>query len=36
MTTFTKIQPGETPLIDVGVNKRLAKIDNNIYGGFLE
>ncbi|KFY50827.1 hypothetical protein V496_09139 [Pseudogymnoascus sp. VKM F-4515 (FW-2607)] len=36
MATFTKIPDGETPCIDVDPSRRVAKIDKNIYGGFLE
>ncbi|KAL2071425.1 hypothetical protein VTL71DRAFT_12660 [Oculimacula yallundae] len=36
MTTFTRISEGETPSISIDVNRRLSKIDPNIYGGFME
>ncbi|OBT56153.1 hypothetical protein VE04_03883 [Pseudogymnoascus sp. 24MN13] len=36
MATFTRIPDGETPVIDVDPSRRVAKIDKNIYGGFLE
>ncbi|PBP20111.1 glycoside hydrolase family 51 protein [Diplocarpon rosae] len=36
MATFTRIPEGETPSIRVDVNRRLSKIDPNIYGGFTE
>jgi len=36
MTTFTRISEEETPSINVDVNRRLSKIDSNIYGGFME
>ena len=36
MATFTKIPEGETPVVDVDPSRRVAKIDKNIYGGFLE
>lgn len=36
MATFTKIPEGETPVVDVDPARRVAKIDKNIYGGFLE
>lgn len=36
MTTFTKLPEGEKPLIEVDAGKKLAKIDDMIYGGFTE
>lgn len=36
MTTFTRIEEIETPTIDIDVQRRLSKIDDHIYGGFLE
>jgi hypothetical protein len=35
MTTFTKID-GTEATIDIRGAKRISKIDDNIYGGFLE
>lgn len=36
MTTFTRIDDGETPVIEVDALKKLSKIDPMIYGGFTE
>lgn len=36
MTTFTKIQDGETPSIDVSSSRVLSDIDPMVYGGFIE
>jgi hypothetical protein len=36
MTTFTRIPDGETATITVDARHRIAKINDNIYGGFTE
>lgn len=36
MTTFTRTPGAKTATIDVSSVKRISKIDDNIYGGFLE
>jgi len=36
MSTFTRIAEGSSASIDVGLVKRVSKINDNIYGGFLE
>ncbi|PBP21976.1 putative alpha-N-arabinofuranosidase C [Diplocarpon rosae] len=36
MATYTRIPESETPSIRVDVNRRLSRIDPNIYGGFME
>ncbi|KAL2131353.1 hypothetical protein VTI74DRAFT_5242 [Chaetomium olivicolor] len=36
MATFTRIQVGETPSITVHPANKIARIDDNIYGGFTE
>ncbi|KAI0479193.1 glycoside hydrolase family 51 protein [Xylariaceae sp. FL0804] len=36
MTTFTKIQGNETPLVEVDAAKRISRIDPMTYGGFTE
>ena len=36
MTTFTRISDGERPSIFVDPRAVTAKIQDNIYGGFLE
>jgi len=34
--TFTRIEEGETPSITILPSHKVAKIDDNIYGGFTE
>ncbi|KAJ6190386.1 hypothetical protein N7519_000407 [Penicillium mononematosum] len=36
MTTFTKLEDHETPLISVHPSRRISKINPNIYAGFTE
>jgi alpha-L-arabinofuranosidase len=36
MATFTKIADSETPSIRVSPRDKVAKINDNIYGGFVE
>jgi alpha-N-arabinofuranosidase len=36
MATFTSIPDGEKPSISVHPTNKIAKINNNIYGGFTE
>jgi hypothetical protein len=36
MATFTRIDEGETASITIHPSHKIAKIDNNIYGGFTE
>lgn len=36
MTTFTKLEPGSQPLISVYPNRKLSKINDNVFGGFTE
>jgi hypothetical protein len=36
MTTFTRIPDSETATITVDARHRIAKINDNIYGGFTE
>lgn len=36
MTTFTKLADGETPSVAVYPDRKLSKINDNIYGGFTE
>ena len=36
MTTFTKISEDETPSITLNPAHTIAKINDNIYGGFTE
>ena len=36
MTTFTRTPDAKTALIDVSRVRKISKIDDNIYGGFLE
>lgn len=36
MASFTRIAEGESPAITIHPANKVAKIDNNIYGGFTE
>jgi alpha-N-arabinofuranosidase len=36
MASFTRIEEGETPCITIHPSNRIAKVDDNIYGGFTE
>lgn len=36
MTTFTKISPGQQASISIHPDRKLNKINDNIYGGFTE
>jgi hypothetical protein len=36
MATFTKIEEGESPSILIHPSNKIAKINDNIYGGFTE
>jgi alpha-N-arabinofuranosidase len=36
MTTFTKLEAGDQPLISVYPNRKLSKINDNVFGGFTE
>jgi alpha-N-arabinofuranosidase len=36
MATFTKIEESETPSITIHPSHKIAKINDNIYGGFTE
>jgi alpha-N-arabinofuranosidase len=36
MTTFTSIPESQRPVISVNVKHKIAKINDNVYGGFTE
>lgn len=36
MATFTRIQESETPSISINPSHKIAKINDNLYGGFTE
>ena len=36
MATFTKIPDSETPVVSVNHLNKIAKINDNVYGGFTE
>lgn len=36
MATFTKVPDSETPVVSVNPLNRIAKINDNVYGGFTE
>ena len=36
MATFTKIPDTETPVVSVNPLNKIAKINDNVYGGFTE
>jgi len=36
MASFTKIEESETPSITIHPSHKIAKINDNIYGGFTE
>lgn len=36
MATFTRIADDESPSITIHPNHKIARVNNNIYGGFTE
>ena len=36
MSTFTKIPDDQTPVISVNPSHKIARIEDNTYGGFTE
>jgi alpha-N-arabinofuranosidase len=36
MATFTRIEGGESPSITIHPSHTIAKVNDNIYGGFTE
>jgi hypothetical protein len=36
MATFTKISDSETPVVSVNPLNKIAKVNDNVYGGFTE
>jgi alpha-N-arabinofuranosidase len=36
MASFTRIEEGESPSITIDPSHKIAKINDNIYGGFTE
>jgi hypothetical protein len=36
MATFTKIPDSETPVVSINPLNKIAKINDNVYGGFTE